>query len=171
MIPTDNVAVVIAIGLVACAWDLRAQRIPNELTFGAAAAGLATLAATSGLAGAGTSIAGWLCGVALFFPFFAVRGMGGGDVKLLAAFGAWVGPAEVIQVALSAAIAGAVLALALAVARGYVRTLLENLRLMFATWAVVGPCAVPSLTLDTARGPRLAYAVPLTIGAVIALCA
>ena len=169
MNPTDHA--VIAFGLVACAWDLRAQRIPNELTFGAAAAGLLTCAATNGLAGAGNSIAGWMCGVALFFPFFAVRGMGAGDVKLLAAFGAWMGPADVVQVALSAAIAGAILGLALAVARGYVRTLLGNLRLLFTTWAVVGPCTVPSVTLDTARGPRLAYAVPLTIGAVVTLWA
>ena len=32
----------------------------------------------------------------LFLPFFALRGMGGGDVKLLAALGAWLGPEQVV---------------------------------------------------------------------------
>jgi prepilin peptidase CpaA len=160
---------VLAVGLVACAWDLRTRRIPNELTFGAAAAGLLVLGMTSGLAGVANSVTGWACGVALFFPFFALRGMGAGDVKLLAAFGAWLGPADTLQLALSAAIAGGILALALACANHYLSTLLQNLRLLVITWAIAGPCVVETLTLDTARGPRLAYAVPLTIGAVITL--
>jgi prepilin peptidase CpaA len=90
-------------------------------------------------------------------------------VKLLAAFGAWLGPAETLQLALHAALAGGILALAMAMAHKYVRTLLANLRLLATTWAVAGPCAVEALTLDTSRGPRLAYAVPLTIGAVVTL--
>lgn len=162
---------VIAIGLVACAWDLRTRRIPNELTFGAAAAGFLVLAWTHGIAGAASSLAGWVCGVALFFPWFALRGMGGGDVKLLAAFGAWLGPADTVQLALTAAIAGAILGVAVAVARHYLGTLMGNLRLLVTTWAVAGPCAVECLTLDTAHGPRLAYAVPLMIGAVVTLWA
>ena len=160
---------VLVVGLVACVWDLRTRRIPNELTFGAAAAGFVALAATAGVAGAASSVAGWVCGVALFFPWFAMRGMGAGDVKLLAAFGAWLGPAETVQLALNAAIAGGVLAVAVAVARNYLGTLLGNLRLLITTWAVAGPCAVETLTLDTARGPRLAYAVPLTIGVLVTL--
>ena len=30
-------------------------------------------------------------GLAVFLPFFALGGMGGGDVKLMAAVGAWLG--------------------------------------------------------------------------------
>ena len=45
-------------------------------------------------------VGGWLLGAALFFLIFALRGMGAGDVKLLAAVGAWLGPAQVIWVAL-----------------------------------------------------------------------
>ena len=36
----------------------------------------------------------------LFFPMFALRGMGAGDVKLLAAVGAWLGPSQVAMAAL-----------------------------------------------------------------------
>jgi len=164
-------AVVLLVATLACVSDLRTRRIPNELTFGAAAAGFVVLAMTNGMPGAASSVTGWVCGVALFFPFFAVRGMGAGDVKLLAAFGACLGPAETLQLALNAAIAGAILALAIAVARNYLGTLLVNLRLLVTTWAIAGPCAVEMLTLDTARGPRLAYAVPLMIGALVTVWA
>ena len=162
-------SVVLFVGLVACAWDLRTRRIPNWLTFGAAAAGFVALTTTSGAAGFLNSLAGWVCGAALFFPWFALRGMGAGDVKLLAAFGAWLGPAETLQLALYAALAGGVLAFGVAIAHNYLGTLLANLRLLAMTWAIAGPCAVVGLTLDTGGGPRLAYAVPLTIGAVLML--
>ena len=59
---------------------------------------------------AGHSVGGWMLGAALFFPMFALRGMGAGDVKLLAAVGAWLGPLPVVSVALITAIAGGVAA-------------------------------------------------------------
>ena len=88
-------AVIVAI--VACATDLRSRRIPNVLTFSAAALGMATSAWTGGPEAAMTSSAGWIAGFAIFFVPFALRGLGGGDVKLLAALGAWVGPTDVIE--------------------------------------------------------------------------
>jgi Flp pilus assembly protein protease CpaA len=60
---------VLAVALAACVWDVRTQRIPNLLTFGAAAAAMAFSLWQNGLAGLGWSIAGWLTAVALFFPF------------------------------------------------------------------------------------------------------
>ena len=54
-----------------------------------------------------------MVGLLLFLPLFALRAMGGGDVKLLAAFGAWLGPVLVFWVAVYGAIAGGVLALLL----------------------------------------------------------
>ena len=81
---------------------------------------------TGGPDGAMTSSAGWIAGLAIFFVPFALRGLGGGDVKLLAALGAWVGPTDVIWVALYTGIAGGLLALAIALANGYLRTALRQ---------------------------------------------
>ena len=49
-----------------------------------------------------------LLGVALFFPFFALGGMGAGDVKLLAALAAWLGPIDAVYMAIFTAMAGGV---------------------------------------------------------------
>jgi prepilin peptidase CpaA len=89
-----NLFQIIAIGVsvAAVAWDVTTRRIPNALTFGAEIAAVAVHVYFEGWAGIGPSLAGWLVGAALFFPFFALGGMGAGDVKLLAAVGAWIGP-------------------------------------------------------------------------------
>ena len=65
------------------------------------------------------SAGGWLLGIALFFPFFALGGLGGGDVKLLGALGAWLGPTAVFHVGLYSAIAGGVMASLVAFRAGY----------------------------------------------------
>src|SRR4029450_2877695 len=92
MTMTAQHCVVVALVAVASITDVRTRRIPNLLTFGAAIAALLFHVSTGGASGLITSAGGWMLGAALFFPVFALRGMGAGDVKLLAAVGAWVGP-------------------------------------------------------------------------------
>src|SRR5438552_6001968 len=109
------VLIIAVIGLTACVWDVRTRRIPNALTLGAAAAGIVFQVMDAGWSGLAHGLAGWALGVALFFPFFALRGMGAGDVKLLGAFGAWLGPARILYVAMAAALIGAAIAIAIVV--------------------------------------------------------
>jgi Flp pilus assembly protein protease CpaA len=90
-------------------------------------------------------------------------------VKLLAALAAWLGPSQSVWLAIFAGMAGGVLGLALAVARGYLRTAASNLFLMFMHWRVNGLTPVPGMTLSDSAAPRLAYAIPITIGAVCTL--
>ena len=164
-----RVIAVLLIALLAVVSDVRRGRIPNVLTFGGAIAALAYGLIVGGVQGLGMSAAGWLAGAALFFPFFALGGMGAGDVKLLAALGAWLGPAESVWIAMYAGAAGGVLALLWAAARGYLKTAFSNLFLMFMHWRTQGMKPVPGLTLKDTRSPRLAYAIPITIGLVCTL--
>ena len=157
----------VIVATVGCATDLHNRRIPNLLTFGAAALGIAVSGWTGGLHGMMTSGTGWLAGLAIFFVPFALRGLGGGDVKLLAALGAWVGPIDVIWVALYTGIAGGLLALATALANGYLRTALVNIARLFAHWRAVGVTAMPELTLERSAAPKLAYALPILCGTVV----
>jgi prepilin peptidase CpaA len=153
----------------ACVSDLRTRRIPNVLTLSAAVAALIYHFAAGGWPAAGWSLAGLFVGALLFFPLFALRGMGAGDVKLLAAVGAWLGPGQIVTAALATSIAGGVIAIFVAVAYGYLRTALTNLYLVLTHWRVAGVEPLPAVTLEQSKGPRLAYAVPIAIGTVVTL--
>ena len=153
----------------ACIWDLRTRRIPNVLTFSSAACALLFHLVTGGWPAAAWSLGGYVLGAVLFFPMFALRGMGAGDVKLLAAVGAWVGPGQVAVAALATSIAGGLLGLAVALGYGYLRTAFANLWMLLTHWRVAGVRPLPAVTLQSATGPRLAYAVPIAIGTVVTL--
>ena len=153
---------------IACWTDLRTRRIPNVLTFGAAGAGLAFHLFFSG-SGPLTALAGWITGVLFFSPLFLLRGMGAGDLKLLGALGAWLGPLMALRIGFWSALAGGVLAIVVALAHGYAGQALRNVWLLLTHWRVSGIKPVDSLTLDKGTGPRLAYAVPLIVGLMVAL--
>jgi prepilin peptidase CpaA len=95
--------------------------------------------------------------------------MGAGDVKLLAAIGAWLGPGQVAAVALATSIVGGAIAIGVALAHGYLKKALTNLYLVLVHWRIAGVRPLPAVTLDKASGPRLAYAVPIAIGTVVTL--
>jgi prepilin peptidase CpaA len=162
-------AVVLILGCIACVCDLRMRRIPNLLTFGGAALAIAYSLWVSGLGGLVTSAGGWMVGVALFLPMFVLGGMGAGDVKLAGCIGAWLGPMTAVFVGLYSAIAGGVMALAVALATGYFKQAVGNVWLLLAHWRVVGVRPLPELTLETARGPRLPFALPILAGAIAAM--
>jgi prepilin peptidase CpaA len=153
----------------ACITDWRSRRVPNVLTFGAALAAFVVFGVSGGLRGLAWSAAGWLVGCLLFLPWFLLRGMGGGDVKLLAALGAWLGPGLVVWVALYGAVAGGVLAVAVALYRGYLRAMVRNVWNLLMFWRLAGIQPHPELTLASAASPRLPYAFPIMAGAVAAL--
>ena len=115
--PTSTVAVVV-VAAAASVCDLRNRRIPNTLTIGAAATAVAMHVLLSGWSGLFSALSGWAIGIVLFAPLYALGGMGAGDVKLLAAIGAWLGPVGALWTALYGAIAGGVLALFVAATRG-----------------------------------------------------
>ena len=153
----------------ACISDLRTRRIPNVLTFSAAALALLFHLVTGGFPALGWSVAGWIVGALLFLPIFALRGMGGGDVKLLAAVGAWLGPTQVAIVALATSVAGGAIAIVVALGYGYLKQAFSNLYLLLMHWRVVGVRPLEQITLRGTKGPRLAYAIPIAIGTVVTI--
>ena len=143
---------VAAVLTLACISDLRTRRIPNVLTVSAILAAVLFHALSGGFSAVGWSLAGCLVGAALFLPMFVLRGMGAGDVKLLAA-----------------SIAGGVVAIAVALGHGYLRTAVRNVWMLLMHWRIMGVRPLESVTLEGARGPRLAYAVPISIGTAVTL--
>jgi prepilin peptidase CpaA len=159
-------AVIVVAGALACVFDLRWRRIPNALTFTVAGLALVYRLATGGPTAMGEAALGWLIGAALFLPWFALGGMGAGDVKLVAALAAWLGPVGALWLVVDSAIAGAVVAVAVSLVHGYLRQALRNVVLLLMWWRTAGPRPLPELTLERGTGPRLAYAFPIMLGAL-----
>ena len=157
--------VALVVGLGAAAFiDLRDHRIPNALVLGALLTALALQTAAGGWLGLGTGLLGAATGLVCFIPFYLLRGMGAGDVKLLACVGAFLGPKGALLAALAALIAGGVGAI-LYVA---VRASLEAMR---ATSRGGVSALIPAAWIgaDIARRDRLPYALPIAVGGCISL--
>jgi prepilin peptidase CpaA len=75
-----------------CAIDVRTRRIPNALSGTAALMGVALNALHGGMPALLWSIGGIVLMIALLLAPFALGGIGGGDVKMMAAVGAFLGP-------------------------------------------------------------------------------
>ena len=86
----------------AAAWDLSQRRIPNKLILIGLLGGIALQTQIGGLAGLGHALLGAATGLGLLIVPFALRVMGGGDVKLTMVCGAflsWLGAVEITLVA------------------------------------------------------------------------
>ena len=93
-----QLACVAGLTLVATATDLKNRRIPNWLTVSAAVLGLVFHVATAGVAGLWFSLGGFGVGFGILFVLWLIGGGGGGDVKLMGAVGAWVGPMNALLI-------------------------------------------------------------------------
>jgi prepilin peptidase CpaA len=109
--------IAILIGVLATAEDLYSRRISNTTSAGAFLLGVGAQTALHGLRGVGDSLAGTVVGFLVFFIFFLLGGMGGGDIKLMAGFGAVVGWSQILMASLLTAIVGALFAMAFLLVR------------------------------------------------------
>ncbi len=125
LLPAAKVALPVLLTLAAVV-DLRQRRIPNLLSFGGMAAGLLLWGVHAGVGGLSTSLLGLLTGGALFLPFYLARGMGAGDVKLMAAVGAFLGPWHTLLAAITVALLGGVIAAWTALRQGRLREALRD---------------------------------------------
>ena len=106
-------ALVGGIALIAIYFDVRWRRIPNWLTYPAMLLGFIVHGVTEGWNGVLSSGSGMAVGFFLFFIFYLLRLMGGGDVKLMAAMGALVGIKFTGMLFFLSAFAGASISLAM----------------------------------------------------------
>jgi prepilin peptidase CpaA len=167
MTAAEGLAVLTVIA--ACVSDVSTSRIPNALTFAAAALALVFHAAAPAGLGVTHTALGLIVGLAVFFPLFALGAMGAGDVKLMAALGAWLGWKSVIYVALYGSLAGGVLALIVAARSRYLKQAFSNIKMLGMYWLVNGVKPLPELTLESKHSVRLPYAVAIAAGLAVAL--
>jgi prepilin peptidase CpaA len=154
---------VIAAALAATVIDLRTRRIPNELT--AALTGVGVALAITGVSGLTVwgSMAGFAVGLALMMPGHMLGATGAGDVKLMAAVGAVVGPSTVVTAFLLTAIAGGVLAVVVAKRRGRLKATIAQTGKLIATTA-----EAQAQMRSAPSTHRFAYGPAIAIGSVLA---
>lgn len=100
------------VGAAAIVEDVARRQISNWIPALAFAGGLAVMSFERGWRGAGSSLLGTAAGFAVFLIFYLLGGMGGGDVKLMAGFGALLGVERLLEAALWTAACGGLIALA-----------------------------------------------------------
>ena len=151
--------------------DVRSRRIPNWLVFGAAAAGIALNALPIvGALGVWQAAGGWALGLALLMPMYAVKTLGAGDVKLMAAIGAFIGPQAVFGAMLASLLAGGVLALAVSAYHGTLVQMTSNsyhLMLSSLMRGVTGQR--PDIDAPAAPSGKLPYAIAIAAGTLLYL--
>lgn len=146
--------------------DVRTRRIPNALNGLLLLTGLASAAFYGSGLTLGQSLAGMAAGFGLTFVLFAINAMGGGDVKLFAALGAWLGALRVTEVFAAAAIVGMLVVLGQAARDGRLGALFRN-STVIALNAASGDLSAPPEEPRESGRQRLPYAVPTLIAVLI----
>ena len=149
--------------LIATAIDLRTRRIPNVVTALMAATGVAlAVTGASGLSlpavGAGVAL-----GVLLMLPGHLLGATGAGDVKLMGAVGALLGPGLIVRAFLFTAVAGGVLAVLVAARRGRLATTIRG-----TAHLVAQPSDAPHNLATAGPGRRFAYGPAIAVGSLLA---
>lgn len=155
----------LALMLAACvATDVRDQRIPNALVAGGAVAGILLSLLPQGV-GIANSAIGLAAGFALLLPLYLLRAMGAGDVKLMAAVGAFVGWPGIAPVVLYTFLAGGVLSIAGAIAARNLGGVLSNIRTgAYLALGRVAAGRLPTAAEFPLSRQRMPYALAIAAG-------
>jgi len=160
---TLTAVLVIGAGVAATVVDVRRRKVPNVLTMGLASVGLVLAMAGFGTVTIGGALGGLALGLALLLPAHIFGATGAGDVKLLAAFGALLGPGDVFDAFVRAAILGGVMALTVALWRGRLRETVYGTAMLVTTRSRT----VTAIIEHPAANNRFPYAPAIACGAVL----
>ena len=160
---------VAALVMTAAVWDVRTRRVPNWLVISGLAFALLTQCLEHGvLAGSWTWLLGTATGLGLFLGIYLLGGMGAGDVKLMGAIGAFVGPFGALHIAFVSFLAGGVLALAMVLLRRDAQRSFAGVSTLLMSLPFGGK-AVPSPETGGKRSGtiQLPYAVAFAAGTLL----
>jgi prepilin peptidase CpaA len=143
--------------------DWRSRRIPNWLTIPGLLIGLAVNFATTGIAGGLQSLEGAAAALTVLLPVVFLRGLGGGDWKLMGALGAWLGPGQVLMILLVTIFLSGLLALVQIIRAKRFLATVRNVWELLRGFFIFGLQPHPEINLDNPA------ALTLPFGAAAAL--
>ncbi len=156
----------LAVGLiVAGITDVREGRIPNWLTFSLAGLGVTVHSWQQGWSGLLWSFEGLAMGILCLLFFYIKGGMGAGDVKLLGAIGAIVGPQNVVYVFGFAALLGGIYSVAVLCSQGGLGYLVMRMQTLLSRLKIGEGDS--SSTETPFKEPKLRYALVIGLGTVV----
>jgi prepilin peptidase CpaA len=163
--PSDSIAVLALAtsGLASAVVDLWMRRVPNPLTLGTAAVGVALAASHQTGLTVQDALMGFGVGLLVMLPGYLIGATGGGDVKLFAAFGTLLGPRTTVLAFFYTVLAGGLIAVAVSLQRRRLRETFAGTALLVATRGA-NVAAIES----TSNNNRFPYAPAIAVGALIA---
>ncbi len=178
MLATDpRLGALIGTLLLAGAIDLVHNRVPNWLVLAGLGYALVYNAFHPDYVHDGVGMLGSLEGIGVGFlltlPFYLLRGMAAGDVKLMAMTGAYLGPWDGLHAVLWSFMAGGVLALAIVLVKGRLGRLWRNLSqavLVGSLQLAAGSAPSTQIARSESAG-MLPYAVAIAAGTTLFLIA
>ncbi len=150
--------------LACCVVDLRTRRIPNALSGAALLVGIALNALYFGWAGALSALGGMLVMVAILLAPFALGGLGGGDVKMMAAVGAFLGPRLAVLGLTTGMVLGGVVMVIHLLRVGRLAEKLAALKHMMLSLVVTRSVTALRIAADDPGAISLPYSIPLGLG-------
>ena len=157
---------------IAAVYDVRFRRIPNWLVLTGLVLGLGLNTYLFEWRGARASLLGIGIALLIYLPLYLLRGMGAGDVKLMAAIGAIVGAANWFGIFFISALLGGVMAVTLLLFRGRLLNSLWNVGfLLKSVGSLRAPYAREELDLASPRSIKLPHGVAIAGGSLLFLAA
>jgi prepilin peptidase CpaA len=164
----------LALLIFAAVQDLRTRRIRNWLTLCLVLTGIVHSLmshATGPSVDLSDSLLGTLSGFGFALVLFVLGAMGGGDVKLLAGIGAWLGVKGFVQVYIAASIVGLLIVLIQCAAKGRLKVLFSNTFVLVMNFLHVGELGVQQV-IDSGKRCRsvdrpMPYAVPVLLAVLL----
>lgn len=167
-----NQAAIWGLALVVALWagwlDWRSRRIPNWLTVSGFFLGLGVNGVLMGWSGIKSGLEGAGIGLGVFLIPVILRGIGAGDLKLMGALGACLGPRKLVNVLLISVFIAGFMAVVEIIRRRRVKETFSNMGVLVRAFATFGLGAREGMvTLDNPTSLRLPFGVATALAMVI----
>lgn len=167
IVPIWVAVAVLVTAAVAVGSDVATRKIPNWITGSALLLALLAHAVAGGMPRVLLACGGALLAGGLLLPGWFMGAMGAGDVKLMAAIGAWLAFPGALVATLASLVAGGIISMIVAIRHRSLGRALRGAAQLAASVTAGSPAQGGAMT---PTGLRFPFAVAILAGSLIGLC-